>query len=96
MVRTWRRELGLAREKQSTTTSDLQGIQGERKKEKKVFISCTHNLTEIIDKTGKRWQRRADVLCHEPEMSAERRHVVFDGVKGTEKRERKEGSVLSH
>lgn len=30
MVRTWRRELGLAREKQSTTTSDLQGMEEEK------------------------------------------------------------------
>lgn len=62
----------------------------------KVFFSCTYIITEIIDKIGKRWQRRADLLCHEQEMSAERRHLVFDGVKGTEGSERKKGSVLSH
>ena len=30
-------------------------------------------------------------MCHEREMSAERRHAAFDGVKGTERRERKKG-----
>lgn len=29
------------------------------------------------------------MFCHEQEMSAERRHAGFDGVKGTKKREGK-------
>lgn len=43
MVRTWRKELGLASEKQSTTTSDLQVEGGD----KNVFISFTYNLAEF-------------------------------------------------
>lgn len=60
MVRTWRRELGLAREKQSTTTSDLRGKKG---KEKKVFIFlCIYNITkEITDKMGK--YGRGELIC---------------------------------
>ncbi len=58
----------------------------------KLFISGSRNITaKIIDKKGKIWQRRVDLLCHRQEMSAERRHAVLDGVKGTEKRERKRG-----
>lgn len=42
----------------------------------KVSISCTYNITtEMIDKVGKRWQRRSDLWCHEQEVSAEREDV---------------------
>lgn len=89
MVRTWRRELGLAREKQSTTTSDLREKKG---KKKTVLTSWIYNITkEIIDKTGQIWQKRDDLLCHEQGTSAEGRHAVCEGVTGTEKRERKKG-----
>ena len=59
MVRTWRRELGLAREKHSTTTSDLEEKEGERK----------------VLQHHRRWEegrhRRADLLCRGQDMSAE-------------------------
>lgn len=71
MVRTWRRELGLAREKQSTTTSDLKGWREQGWKEYQWSLK-------------RQKERRADLLCHEQKMPVIRRHVVFDGIKETE------------
>lgn len=60
----------------------------EGKEEKSLNFLCIYNITkEITDKIGQIWQRRADLLCHEQGMSAERRHAVCEGVTGTGKRE---------
>lgn len=51
--------------------------------------SLLHVVTEYQGYMRRQKERKADLLCHEQEMSVTRRHVVFDGVKGTERKREK-------
>lgn len=83
MVRTWRRELGLAREKHKTTTSDLEG-------EKQCSVQDWWEIQQ-----GEGWQGQSRAVSHVEKVPAERQHAAVDGAERTEKKTQKR-SVLSH
>lgn len=89
MVRTWRRELGLAREKHRTTTSDL---------EWETWCSvqdCPLSRERWETQQGEGWRRQSRDVSQEEKVAAERRRAAVDRLKRTEKKSQKR-SVLSH
>lgn len=65
MVRTWRRELGLAREKHRTTTSDLEG-------EKRCSVQdCPLSQRRWEMQQGEGWRRQSRADSHEEKVPAE-------------------------
>lgn len=69
MVRTWRRELGLAREKHRTTTSDLEG-------ETRCSVQdCPLSQERWETQLGEGWRSQSRAISQEEKVPAERQRA---------------------